>query len=241
MTSPHGLPDQAFTPSPRVSTVDERVRPSPRQETWSPKQPVADRSPNGNSMVGKRPLPPPMKAPEKGNEHGASVQSAGKGEIINSQQGRGGGNDGSASGIHREFPVASVHTGDRTSPSGLETAGYMFANSPIDAFGKGLEVGKGTEASTSASKDEDRFERNIEQTCSQEKRGDMQNTSATIAISTATMSRGALGLVSNSSNLRVDTANYSPKTYQMSSMGSPPMQPIGANSGRAREDRLEGT
>lgn len=236
MTSPRGLPDQAFTLSPRVSTVDERVRLSSpsRQETWSPKQPVADRSPNGNSIVGKRPLPPPMKAPGKGNEQGATVQSAGKGEIKDSQKGRGGGNDDSASG------VASVHTEDRTSPFVLETAGYMFANNPIDAFGKGLEVGKGTKASTS-SQDEDIFARNIEQNCGQEIRGDMQNTSATIAISTATLSQGALGLVSNSSNLRVDTANYSPMTYQMSSMGSPPRQAIGANRGRAREDRLEGT
>jgi hypothetical protein len=290
--SPRGLPDQAFTPPLRFSTVDERVRPSeeaadreddddphssksfshwtpwtvpgvsdedykrdvmlPRQETWSPKQTLADRSPNGNSTVGKRPLPPPMSVPGKDNEQGATVQPAGKGEIIDSQKGRRDGNGGSASGIHRECPVACVHTGDRTSPSlKLETAG--FANNPIDAFGKGLEAGKGTEASTSASQEEDRFERtsvssvssvysvssDIQKICSQEKRGDMQNASATIAFSTATVSQSAFGLVSNSSNLRVDTANYSPKTYQMS-MGSPSRQQIGANRGRAREHRLEG-
>jgi hypothetical protein len=79
----------------------------------------------------------------------------------------------------------------------------------------------------------------IQKICSQEKRGDMQNASATIAFSTATVSQSAFGLVSNSSNLRVDTANYSPKTYQMS-MGSPSRQQIGANRGRAREHRLEG-
>jgi hypothetical protein len=87
--------------------------------------------------VGKRPLPTPMKAQEKGTEKEANVQPAGKEENIDSQKGRGGRQGGSGAGTdHNEFTVA---------------AGYMFAKNLMDVFRKGLGVG--TEASTSARKE----------------------------------------------------------------------------------------
>ena len=155
-------------------------------------------------------------------------------------------------GAMRGATTGDLHDGEhailpsRPRPSALETAGSEFASHLMGALG--IVSGGGTantvpsgkdfaEAGTSVSTAADSFERGASNNRSQAERSGMQDGATTIASSTATVSQGAMGIVSQKSNLRIDTANCSsPNTLHKSPTGSPGKPSTGANTGRAGAD-----